>query len=259
MARRPPAYQANPDNPNPPSDREPWDILPTEGPDQYAAFLRYRDTPPLQRSFEDLARALGDEMGFHKSPNRDTLRTWARRANWLGRCAAWDQFLRQERDAKIIAMASEEGERIAEVARRQLKAAERFITALEARLNAGALDRADLATLIKSWPSATKAYEAAFKSLRVLSREPTEQLRIEGHVEVRPVSPFDWDRVSSDQLRRAREALKKLMSEGPVEPMVDGETIPLVQQRPANDPSSEADESLAEGLRLLPPPSPSHE
>src|SRR5215208_4540500 len=102
--------------PVPPSDAPPtlWDRLPQEGPQAYAAFVRYRDLDPQVRSLQVAA-------GRPTVPGR--WRHWCLHHHWVQRVSAWDAAQVHVRDSAHFAT-------LVAMSRRQAQEAERAQRAL---------------------------------------------------------------------------------------------------------------------------------
>lgn len=91
----PPAAPIDPDR-----IPEPWERQPRETEKQWAAFVRYRDTPIGERSLRQLC---GDRTGLIRQ-----MEAWSSKNDWVARCRAWDATLdernRQARLDKIDRM-----------------------------------------------------------------------------------------------------------------------------------------------------------
>lgn len=77
---------------DPDSDAPAWDYVPGfESAEQYHAFAHYRDMGPQHRTVSGVARDLGISPG--------TCAQWARQGMWADRCASYDAYRIQEREA----------------------------------------------------------------------------------------------------------------------------------------------------------------
>lgn len=64
-----------------------WDRQPGETGLSYAAFCRYRDMGPFERSLSKLAKELAPAK---TKPKLNQLKEWSRQHNWVARAEAWD-------------------------------------------------------------------------------------------------------------------------------------------------------------------------
>ncbi len=103
-----------------PREREPWEMLPGESPQQYAAFCAYRDLPARSRSISRLA---SDGAG-----RLDRLKIWSRKNHWVDRVRAWQAYVDERARERYI---EERLEAVSEIA--STSAALRGVLTLPAR------------------------------------------------------------------------------------------------------------------------------
>ncbi len=79
----------------PPGIHQPWHRQPREGEKAYAAFLRYRDLPPRERS---VAKATGvkDLPKTARKPYYSWWKEWSAKWHWRDRCRAWDEHQQEK-------------------------------------------------------------------------------------------------------------------------------------------------------------------
>lgn len=202
-----------------------WQRTPEETDWEYALFLRYRDLRPLDRSVRNLERILKDEYLHHpeipaapRSPfHQGKLLELSRKFSWAERAAAWDAFLQRERDLSIIAAARASSEEAVRLAQDSLAAAQKFYDILKSRLEKGALEKADLATLLKVWPTALRAMQSAFQIMRLAGGQSTENVALSGRVLHLDGTDLSLEKLSDEQLRAARAVISRLIAEAPAE------------------------------------------
>jgi hypothetical protein len=106
--------------PKPAREREPWEILPGETAQQYAAFCAYRDLPARSRSINRLA---SDGVA-----RVDRLKVWSPKFHWVERVRAWQVYVDERLRERYV---EERLEAVSEIA--STSAALRGVLTLPAR------------------------------------------------------------------------------------------------------------------------------
>lgn len=83
-----------------------WDRRKDESPEEYQAFLVYRDIPQGQRSLRAVRERYGKGAGFER-----LLERWSPRYSWTFRVDAWDAHLQRLADRRIREIFTEQIER----------------------------------------------------------------------------------------------------------------------------------------------------
>ena len=100
---------------------EPWERLPSETPEQFAAFEVYRKLKPSERS----VRRVRDAKGLKTKHRMDT---WCSKNRWVSRAAAWDDEL-----ARVERMATKEA--VKDMARRHASISINMLSKVAKRLS----------------------------------------------------------------------------------------------------------------------------
>lgn len=115
-----------------------WDRQPGESEVAHTAFLLYRDQPPGERSYREVAQACG------KNPS--LMQRWSATHEWTRRVAAWDRHVDRQRQARIITEVGEMAARHVQLAiGMQQKALEKLLT-----LDVDAMSPGDLNSFVRT-------------------------------------------------------------------------------------------------------------
>jgi hypothetical protein len=192
----------------------PWGRIEGEPRIAYEQFLVYREMRG-ERSLWGMYR------GVKGKPSAITLRKYYDKWDWKTRVLAWDRHVRTKRDIELVEVARSEGKRQVEIAASILTVAQRYFQELLRRSERGAFEKLDTATLLGTWPSATRALQTATQILRLIAREPTERLEVAGNVVGYGDMRVDLTRLNDGQIAEMLAALGQLPQSDDV-PILEG-------------------------------------